>query len=272
METFFNDKFTTFSPYFFWTEINAFFDAINDQCNNNKKKRVCDTVSLVSDHDSGTEQEEDEAEHPAEQQNEQNENAGNDGQGEAEEEDADFQTAQEETMEENVGEQLYESMQSNENDDEGNQNVQPQGSPNDKGTQVLIQQVGGNSMEPKVSMDGAKSNSSPNLQTVATSIVEPRASSVSDPGPSNDDNRKKCFRCNELFLKESTLLTHLKYDHNVNLTPENDGDEPGKFVRAPKRKLKAASDDDDQEIPSQDLSPRISPMKSVLKRFKKNKH
>lgn len=60
--------------------------------------------------------------------------------------------------------------------------------------------------------------------------------------------RKRCFRCEESFIKESSLRNHLKTDHNIVLKDKGTKQVAGKNIRpnqSNKRKLDSTSNADD---------------------------
>lgn len=135
-------------------------------------------------------------------------------------------------------------------DDDTNdkENIQPQSS-NENGTAELQSQA---------AAAAPMAAAAPSIPKVPTDIVFVKPAPVNVPAIAqpntnaiengtltikveNDQVRMKCFRCEESFIKESSLRNHLKSDHGVIILPEEkkrkkkDNDqhdnEPGKFVR-----------------------------------------
>lgn len=95
--------------------------------------------------------------------------------------------------------------------------------------------------------------------------------------------RKNCYRCEESFIKERSLIAHLKYEHNVELVDNTKDKEsesisdanfstPGKFVKVLKQKKRTRANRNDTDDDSCDESkPKALRMFVVTKNVKKMK-
>lgn len=65
---------------------------------------------------------------------------------------------------------------------------------------------------------------------------------------------KKCFRCEETFVKETSFLIHLSAEHGIHMNSDPENPIAGQFVRAPTRKInrkpKRSADNVDPDVAS----------------------
>lgn len=231
-------------------EINNFFDKINGIEDNTLTENICDIVPLESDS---------ETEDNVNNEQQLNENGAvetENGDDQRESEDGDgneqFDTAFDEQMQQDIP--IEDEEQGNDNDivteqDENNkENIQPE------------QAISPELMPPPAAVPIAvpSKETVTNQSIVKKSVVFRKAApcenvghqndiNVSGPSTSNEVARKQCFKCEESFIKESSLILHLKTEHAVKLSQTSysvNEYTPGKFVRVQKRKQKRYADDD----------------------------